>query len=104
MSQQKLYIPPKGIYFRLLGYKSNEVLFSRTHNQPEVGQIPQGDSQYDDQLFTLIHGTGSHKELYAIKSKDTGRVLFSRTYSPNVGHIEGDGVHEDKWVLTWWIP
>lgn len=93
---QEFYIPPQGIYFRLLGYSSQNVLFSRTHMEPQVGQIASQD-QYNDQYFTLVHGTGDHKGTYAIKSKATGNVLFSRSkQQPNVGHIAGDGRFNDK--------
>lgn len=96
MSQQELYIPPNGIYFRLLGYNSQQVIYSRTHREPEVGQHPV-EEQYDDQFFTLIHGTGDRKGTYAIKSKVTGNVLFSRSHmEPNVGHVAGNGQYNDK--------
>ncbi len=96
MSQQELYIPPQGIYFRLLGYVSQSVIFSRTHADPQVGQIS-AQSEYEDQFFTLIHGTGERRGTYAIKSKVTGNVLFSRASpEPNVGHISGNGQYNDK--------
>lgn len=96
MSQQDLYIPPEGIYFRLLGYVSQRVIYSRTHAEPQVGLHPFEES-YDDQFFTLIHGTGERKGTYAIKSKVTGNVLFSRTHAPpNVGHTPGNGQYNDK--------
>ncbi|KAG8985086.1 hypothetical protein FRB94_012017 [Tulasnella sp. JGI-2019a] len=96
MSQQELYIPPEGIYFRLLGYASQYVIFSHTNAEPQVGQITSQD--YSDQLFVLIHGTEGRKGTYGIKSKATGNVLFSRPrQSPNVGHISGNGQYNDNW-------
>ncbi|KAI0315459.1 hemolytic lectin [Amylostereum chailletii] len=93
----EIYIPPNGLYFRLLGYASQRVLFSRSHAEPQVWHHPV-DSEYEDQYFTLIHGTGSRKGLYAIKSKRTGKVLFSRTLQdPNVWHVDGDGKYNDNW-------
>lgn len=96
MSSQDLYIPPHGIYFRLLGYVSQNVIFSRTSQSPEVGQISV-QNENNDQYFTLIHGTGSRKGKYAIKSKVSHNVLFSReSPSPKVGHIGGDGKYDDE--------
>ncbi|KAJ3485529.1 hypothetical protein NLI96_g4885 [Meripilus lineatus] len=97
MSNQDLYIPPHGIYFRLLGYVSQNVIFSRTAQEPQVGQIPV-ESVYSDQWFTLIHGTGNRKGTYAIKGKVSGNVLFSREGpAPNVGHVAGNGQYDDNW-------
>ena len=91
-----MYIPPQGIYFRLLGYVSQCVLYSRARPDPQVGHIAVKD-QFDDQFFTLIPGQGARKGLYAIKGKLSGNVLFSRAGpSPNVGHIGGNGQFEDK--------
>ena len=99
MSDSKMYIPPQGIYFRLLGYTSQRVLFSRTHAEPQVFHYPVGD-EYNDQFFTLVPGTGARKGLYLIKSKHTNKVLFSRTHSdPHVGHIDGNGDFNDKYVI-----
>ena len=93
-----MYIPPHGIYFRLRGEASGYVLVSRTHRSPEVDHF-KGDF-YEDQLFTLIHGTGSRAGKYAIKGKASGKVLFSRTkMDPLVGHIDGDGSYDDKYVF-----
>ncbi|KAH9479675.1 hypothetical protein JR316_0008270 [Psilocybe cubensis] len=92
-----LYIPPEKFYFRLLGYSSNLVLFSRDTFEPYVWHYHMGP-EYDDQLFQLIHGTGEYAGQYAIKSKKTGKVLFSRpSPNPTIGHIEGDGKYRDNW-------
>lgn len=91
-----LYIPPPGIQFRIWGQSSEQVIFSRTHREPEVGIINAADI-YSDHWFTLIHGSGAKKGLYAIKSIHTGKVLFSRrSPEPRVGHIDGDGRYNDK--------
>ncbi|KAK0451214.1 hemolytic lectin LSLb [Desarmillaria tabescens] len=91
-----MYIPPQGIYFRLVGHASQHVLFSRNHADPEFWHYK--GPEYEDQLFTLIYGTGSRAGLYAIKSKRTGKVLFSRTsQEPFVGHIDGNGAYSDNW-------
>ncbi|KAH7885611.1 hemolytic lectin [Phlebopus sp. FC_14] len=90
------YIPPEGIYFRLLGYVSQKVLFAR-YVDPPFGQVPQ-EPVYEDQYFTLIHGTGAHEGTYVIKSLKTGYVLFSRrTSQPYVGVVSGDGQYSDNW-------
>lgn len=62
--------------FRIVGYSSGQVIFSRTHQQPKVG-ITNILPECPDQWFTLIPGTGSKEDLYAIKSVHTG-VLYSR--------------------------
>lgn len=91
-----LYIPPQGIYFRLLGYVSQGVIYSRSHNDPEVSHYP-ASSPSEDQYFELLPGSGNHQGLYAIKGKVSGKVLFSRSSpDPTVYHIDGDGYYEDK--------
>ncbi|KAF7301959.1 Hemolytic lectin LSLb [Mycena indigotica] len=93
-----IYIPPPNIYFRLANYLSLHVLYSRTDAQPEVGHTPLGDKPIANQYFSLVPGTGSHDGQYAIKSRETGKVLFSRTKEePKVGHIDGDGKYNDNW-------
>ena len=91
-----IYIPPEGISFRLLGYLSQCVLFSRTNAVPEVWHIAK-DSEYPDQWFQLIPGVGKFAGYYIVKSKYTGKVLYSRGAEPLVGHIDGDGMFDDNW-------
>ena len=94
-----LYIPPEGVYFRLLGYSSQRVLFSRILLEPEVYHIP-FDEVKADQWFSLIHGHGKREGLFAIKGRFSGKVLFSRTHTmPYVGHVEGNGTYDDKSVF-----
>lgn len=91
-----IYVPPKDLRVRLLGYVSQYVLVSRTHREPQVWHHPYND-QYDDQFFTFVSGTGDRKGLYLIKSVRTHKVLFSRTHAdPHVWHIDGDGAYNDK--------
>ncbi|KAL3678454.1 hypothetical protein R1sor_021410 [Riccia sorocarpa] len=98
-----LYIPPPELSFRLLGYKSQYVLYSRTAsiaptpNGLDVSHTPRV-VELDDQYFHLIPGTGEHEGYYIIKSNYTGNVLYSRNMnSPMVWHINGDGAYEDNW-------
>ncbi|KZT10565.1 hemolytic lectin LSLb [Laetiporus sulphureus 93-53] len=92
-----IYIPPEGLYFRLLGFASRQVIFARNSPSPDVGLSPVND-QATDQYFSFIYGTGERADLYAIKSKATGKVLFSRTHKePYVGQIDGDGRYNDNW-------
>ncbi|KAI0634496.1 hemolytic lectin [Trametes polyzona] len=64
---------------------------------PNVWHAKPGES---DQLFSLLHGVKEHAGAYAIKGKDSGKVLFSRTkQEPKVGHIGGDGDFYDNWFL-----
>ncbi|KDR66599.1 hypothetical protein GALMADRAFT_232450 [Galerina marginata CBS 339.88] len=94
---QDFYIPPEGLFFRLLGYYSSRVLVSRTHAQPEVFHHPRTET-FEDQFFQLIHGTGKHAGYFAIKGKLTNKVLFSRNSSnPHVGHVDGNGAYDDNW-------
>lgn len=87
--------PPEGFEFRLLGWRSKKMIFSR-NAAPGVG-ISDPQPVNPDQIFTLIHGTGDKKGLYAIKSVNTGKVLFSRQGQvPVVGHVDGDGDYDDK--------
>ncbi|KAF9648920.1 hypothetical protein BDM02DRAFT_3186671, partial [Thelephora ganbajun] len=89
------YIPPPGLRFRLVGYASQWAIFSRNTSDSPVGHHP-ASQEYPDQWFTLLHGSGNHAGLYAVKSQVTGNVLFSRSQSTRVGHIGGDGKYEDK--------
>jgi len=91
-----VYIPPEGLRFRIVGYVSQCAIFSRNNPQPEVGHYNVSHGEYPDQWFTLIHGKGNHAGLYAIKGQVTGKVLFSRSQKPTVGHIDGDGKYDDK--------
>lgn len=96
MASEEIYTPPHGIFFRLVGYASQYVIFSRTNQEPQVGHYP-SVYMYDDQFFQLIPGTGEHSGLFAIKSKASGKVLFSRNGpDPYVYHIDGDGYYKDK--------
>ena len=90
------YIPPEGLRFRIVGYVSNCAIFSRNSPEPEVGHYNISHGNYADQSFSLLHGTGNHKGLYAIKGHVSGKVLFSRSQKPPVGHIAGNGHYEDK--------
>jgi hypothetical protein len=93
----ELYIPPEGIYFRLLGYNSNCCIYSRKENDPCVWHYDVSHGACADQWFSVLKGTGSHANLYAIKGKDSGKVLYSRANNdPRVYHIDGDGKYEDK--------
>ncbi|KAK0491950.1 hypothetical protein EDD18DRAFT_1321316 [Armillaria luteobubalina] len=92
-----MYIPPENLCFRLTGVQTQHVLYSRLGRDPEVWHY-KGDSQSENQLFSLIHGTGEKDGLYAIKGKQSGRVLFSRlSPDPQVGHVDGDGMYDDNW-------
>jgi hypothetical protein len=96
LTDTDLYIPPPGIAFRLCGYVSQNVLFSRTHAEPQVGQHPATDN-HPDHYFTLVHGTGNRKGQFLIKSKHTGKVLFSRRHAePYVWHTDGNGQYDDQ--------
>ncbi|KAK0220420.1 hemolytic lectin LSLb [Armillaria fumosa] len=91
-----MYIPPQGVYFQLVAHDSQHVLFSRDNADPEFGHDK--GPVYPHHFFTLIHGTGSRAGLYAIKSKETGKVLFSRTsVEPFIGHVHGNGAYNDNW-------
>lgn len=88
-------IPPIGIPFRIIGIISECAIFCRNSPSPDVGQIRLSDGVYPDQWFTLLVGIPGR---YAIRSVVTGKVLYSRSKSPRVGQVEGDGEYEDKWA------
>ena len=91
-----MYIPDEGVYFQLISTCTNNRIFSRSSPDPKVGMTD--GPEYDDQWFTLIYGTSSnnHAGQYAIKGKESKRVLFSRTADPHVSNVEGDGTYNDK--------
>jgi len=92
-----LYVPPEGLRFRIVGYASQCAIFSRNSPEPEVWHYNISHGDFADQWFTLLHGSGNHKGLYAIKGRVSGKVLFSRSQKPSVGHIAGNGQYEDNW-------
>ena len=90
-----MYIPPHGIYFRLRNEVSGYVIYSRSKDDPEFYHY--GGPFCEDQLFTLLYGSGERAGKYAIKGKDSGKVIFSRSSAePQIGHISGDGYYSDK--------
>ncbi|KAI0634497.1 hypothetical protein C8Q77DRAFT_1173628 [Trametes polyzona] len=92
-----MYIPPEGLHFRLVGKDSQLAIYSNDSKKPNVSHGKPGEN---DQLFSLLHGTKEHAGTYAIKGKESGKVLFSRTkQEPKVGHIGGDGQFDDNWFL-----
>lgn len=91
-----MFIPPEGINFRLLGCVSQKYLYSRPSNDPTFFHYEEGP--FDDQWWHLLHGKGDRAGYYAIQSKYTGKVIFSRTSAdPRVGHVDGDGMYKDNW-------
>ncbi|WEW55458.1 hypothetical protein PRK78_000889 [Emydomyces testavorans] len=91
-----LYIPPSNIAFRLRNCSSNYVLYSRKANEPLFYHY--GGAIADDQFWYLIPGTGKYDGYYLIKSKCTGKVIFSRNSpDPKVSHVEGDGKWDDNY-------
>ncbi|KAJ7098520.1 hemolytic lectin [Mycena belliarum] len=93
-----LYIPSEGLFFRLLGYKSNCCIYSRNKNEPRVGHYSMANGIFADQWFSVITGTGSHAGLHAIKGRESGYVLYSRAKNdPKVNHVAGDGQYDDNW-------
>ncbi|KAK0184396.1 hemolytic lectin LSLb [Armillaria mellea] len=84
-----MYIPPAGLYFRLRARETGYVLYSRRSPTPQVWQYK--GPEYEDQLFTLIYGTGERAGLYAIQGKASGYALYSRASpDPRVGHVVSD--------------
>ncbi|OJD40670.1 natterin-like protein [Diplodia corticola] len=95
-----LYIPPEGISFRLAGFASSCVLFSRHHESPSFGHFPLGEI-YADQWWQLVPGSGEHEGRYLIKSDRTKEVIWSRTnMKPYVGTIDvSGGSYSDNWFV-----
>nr|BAC78490.1 Hemolytic lectin LSLc [Laetiporus sulphureus] len=92
-----IYIPPNDLYFRLLGFVSQKVIYAYPFPRPDVG-LSEVNDESTQQYFSLIHGTGERAGLYAIKSKATGNVLFSRTHrDPYVGQDPENARYNDNW-------
>jgi len=68
-----MYIPPEGIYFRLLNHADKRVMAS-VSTTPYNVSMTDSKKTSDNQYFTLIPGVGGHKGEYAIRSKE-GRFL-----------------------------
>ena len=90
------YIPPEGLRFRLVSYAHQCAIYSRNSPEPTVGHYSVSHGEYPEQWFTLLHGSGDRAGRFAIKSQVSGKVLFSRQPAPPVGHVGGDGRHDDK--------
>ncbi|KAF7301947.1 Hemolytic lectin LSLb [Mycena indigotica] len=71
---ETLYIPPPGVCFRLLGYVTQQVLFSRTHEQPEVWHHPV-QSEHQDQYFSLVPLSENQEGFYALQGKVSDKFL-----------------------------
>jgi hypothetical protein len=91
-------LPPPNVAFRLVGLQSSHAFFSRWSGDPTFWHYSGPVS--DDQWWYLIPGTGDHAGYYLLKSKYTGKVMFSRAEpDPRVGHISGDGKYDDNWFF-----
>ncbi|CAB4385391.1 unnamed protein product [Rhizophagus irregularis] len=73
----ELYIPPKGLKFRLQNYKSKWAIFSRFSQEPKFFHFTSSD-EYKDQYWTLIPGTGKHSGYFRIENCVTQQAIFSR--------------------------
>ncbi len=97
-----MYVPPEGVYFQLISAVTKRRMFSRRHMSPHVGMFDGPD--YPDQWFTVIKGGpyGDKSDIYkyALKTKGTDSVLFSRGHDKHVGNIEDRGNHQDMYVFT----
>jgi hypothetical protein len=86
-NNEDIFIPPPGLYFRIVGYKDSADIFSRIQPQPEVGTSTSDD--YSDHWWGLREGTGDRKGRYIIKNRKSEKILFSRaTPEPLVGHSD----------------
>ncbi|TGZ76157.1 hemolytic lectin [Ascodesmis nigricans] len=93
----QLYIPPTELTFRLRGYASELVLFSRFSPSPLFGHNELND-KYGDQEWHLVPGTGKYAGYYLIKSRRTSEVIFSRyPQEPRVGTIDSNGKFDDNY-------
>ncbi|KAI0730853.1 hypothetical protein C8Q76DRAFT_613658, partial [Earliella scabrosa] len=64
---------------------------------PQVGHYVISKVAFDNQWFTLLHGTGDRAGSFAIQGCKSGRVLKSRSHTePRMGHVDGDGAYGDK--------
>jgi hypothetical protein len=97
MSTSTFYTPPPGFQFRLCGKVSEKALYSSAKIKPAVFHTPRKDVQ-ENQWFYLIHGSGPRAGKFAIKGKESDRVIFSRRHNdPFVDHIGGNGSYDDNW-------
>ncbi|KUI56236.1 Natterin-4 [Cytospora mali] len=101
MSEQ-LYIPPKDMPVRLVGFHSQCALYQLGEDEVDVGHAPafeqSASADHDVMFWYIVPATGKYQGYYLIKSKWSGRVLFSRTHkSPPVGSIAGDGQYDDNY-------
>ncbi|KAJ7890735.1 hemolytic lectin [Mycena leptocephala] len=94
------YIPPANIFFRLIGNDTARALFSRSGpggTAAGFGAHPANDV-LTSSWFSLVRGTGNRDGLFAIRGRESGWVLYSRTARlPLVGHDHEDGRYDDNW-------
>ena len=88
-AQKALYIPPSGIPFRLCGLGSKKVLYSSKTGSPKFGQVAATELPASAHWFKLVYGTDKKKDLYEIKSVETGS-FFSLT-SSGAGMLDKEG-------------
>ncbi|KAF9072621.1 hemolytic lectin [Rhodocollybia butyracea] len=95
-----VYVPPRGIYFRLLSYHIQHVLSSRIHIEPQVFLSPV-EEQCTDQLYTVVTAdetsseeSQKHPGLFLLKNRETGYVLCTSA-NRSVGQLHD--VSNDCW-------
>lgn len=97
MSSEDFYIPPSGITFQLVGYLTQDVLFSRAEDDSE-GEV--GQYHYDEgkgnEVFELLAGSDEHSGLYAIKNRTSKLFLYSRQVDTSVGHSDEKSIDNNK--------
>lgn len=99
---EPLYIPPQDMPVRLVGYHGERGLYQLGEDEIDVGHAPAFDqtaaSDHDVMYWYIIPATGKYQGYNLIKSKWSGRVLYSRTHnSPAVGSVTGDGQYDDNY-------
>lgn len=89
MNSENFYIPPKGVYFRLLDHDDQHEHISRNGGGPKLnGNRP--EFALGDQYFELLPGSGRREGQYAIKHKDSGELLSLHEGNLRMGPRDGD--------------
>jgi len=94
--ETEAYIPPPGIYFRMLSPFTSRVIHSKNEDNSPLGSWkPAPDHTWGPGSagwFSLIPGTGDFEGKYLIRSRKTGKYIYSKAPpipdKQRVGHCD----------------
>ncbi|CAB4442510.1 unnamed protein product [Rhizophagus irregularis] len=96
----ELYIPPKGLKFRLQNYKSKWAIVSKFSPDPQLFHFTSSD-EFNDQYWTLIPGTGKHSGYFRIENCVTQQAIYSRfSQEPKFFTYTSSEFDDQYWIFV----